>query len=425
MKNAILWTISKKNASVKCSRVKLVRMNIYKTTEDIKNHRRIGIIGGAFNPIHYGHLAAAEGARCELGLDAVLFMPTSQAPHKAIETFKEHRYIMTLLACAENDYFYTSRMEFERSGPSYTVDTLRTLQKESKAELYFIVGADEMMQITKWKEPAALMRLCSWAVLTRPGYDTSTLREHIAYLKENYGCQAALIEMPGFDISSTVLRERSKAGKSIKYMVPSAIERFIHEMKLYEASTAGFYDKIYAAVADKLSEKRIQHTLGVIDVSLLLAALHGANFHKTYLAALLHDYAKEYNEEESRALCRKFAIHLDKYQAENISLMHGHLSAELARQEFDIKDAEILNAIKYHTTGRAGMGLIEKIIKIADNSEANRPDFPGKDIIKSLSLENAGKAAAASIRRDHIYTRERGRAIHPWGMEALHSLEGE
>ena len=400
-------------------------MNMYKTQADLKNARKIGLIGGAFNPVHYGHLAAAEGVRCSLELDMILFIPTGQPPHKASGIFSEHRYLMTLLATAGNDHFYISRMEFERPGPSYTVDTINILREDCKAELYFIVGADEMMQILNWREAEKLMSLCKWAVVTRPGYDTNILYEHIAKLSKNYDCCAEIIEMPGFDISSTELRERSKNKKSVKYMLPPEIERYICEMKLYDGSEDKLYEKIHQALISRLSQKRFKHTLGVVEMSILLAARYGANFRKTYLAALLHDYAKEYNEEESRAMCKKFGIIPDEFQHKNIGLMNGHLSAELARREFNIDDTEVLNAISYHTTGRAGMGLIEKIIKIADNTEASRPDYPGKEEIVALSHENAGKAAAASIRRDIQYTKDRGRVIHPWGLEALRSLEGE
>jgi len=398
--------------------------DLFKKSPDIKNAGRIGIMGGVFDPIHYGHLAAAEGARQALGLDFVLFIPTGQPSHKNTATFREHRYLMTVLATADNPHFYVSRMELDRQGSTYTIDTLRILKEETDAELFFITGADEMMQIMQWKDAADLLRICQWVSATRPGYDTQALADHMADLSKTHGLQGYMIEIPGLDISGTALRRRITSGKGVKYLIPPAVETYLCDMGLY--SNPSVQDEmIQKAVADRLSSKRYRHTLGVLETAILLAAYYGVNLRKTYLAALLHDYAKEIKDEEKRVLCKDFGIPLDAIQEENISLMHGHLSAALARCEFDIEDIEILDAIRYHTTGRAGMGQLEKIIKIADNIEPNRPDYPGLDEIKALAGVSLDRGAVASIKRDIQYTKERGNAVHPLGVEALVDLEAQ
>jgi len=378
-------------------------MEIYKNPPNLKTLGNIGIMGGAFNPIHYGHLAAAEAVRLELELDLVLFIPTGRHVHKPVTGFGEHRYLMTLLATADNPHFFTSRMELDRPGATYTVDTLRILRKNTDARLTFIVGADEIMKINSWKEPEALKTLCDWAVVTRPGYTA-----------ESPNFPAKIIKTPMLDISSTDLRGRG----SIKYLTPPHVERYVREMKGEDL------EPIQQAVAGKLSPSRYEHTLGVIETAVLLSARHGVNFRKAYLAALLHDYAKEYSENEKRALCREFGLVPDEVQDGFINLMHGPLSAEMARKEFGITDEEILNPIIYHTTGRAGMSPLEYIIKIADNVEMKRPQFPGIDAIRALSADSLEKGAAASIRRDIEYTESKGRIIHSWGKEALKHLEG-
>jgi len=385
-------------------------MELIKSPPDIKNAKRIGIMGGAFNPIHYGHLAAAEAARCEQGLDFILFIPTGQPPHKESVTHPEHRYLMTILATASNPHFHSSRMEIEREGPSYTVDTIRLLKEQTDAELFFIVGADELLQISNWKNSEELLKLCHWISAVRPGYDAS---EQISRLN------ATLLKIPGIDVSGTELRERSKNNQSIKYMLPDGVERYVRELGLYKT---GQEENIWQEVAEQMSSRRYIHTIGILEASLLLAEHYDADMHKTFLAALLHDYAKEYSEEKKRSLCNKFKIKLDEVQDGYINMMHGPIGAELAKQKYNVTDSEILAAIRYHTTGRSGMGLIEKIVKLADNIERTREYYPQLEMIRKLSLYDLDGACAAAIKRDIEYTEGKGRTIHPWGLQALEYL---
>ena len=367
----------------------------------LKNARRVGIIGGAFDPIHYGHLTAAECTRCEMNLDFVLFIPTGQPPHKGKITFSEHRYLMAVLATADNGNFHITRMELDRPGPSYTVDTLRFLKENTDAELFFIIGADEKIQISSWKDSDQLPGLCNWFTVTRPGYNVEDA-----------------VKIPGIDISGTELRKRIKSNQPVKYLIPPAVERYISELDLYRTD----YEKIHQAVAAQLTKKRYQHTLGVIETAILLAARYGVDMKKAYLSALLHDYAKEFTEDRKHELCKKFNVSTDTIQKQNINLMHGSLSAEFARREFGVSDQEVLDAIIYHTTGRAGMGKLERIIKIADNIEPNRTYFPGLEEIRRIAKINLNRATIASLRRDMEYTKGKGRTLHPWGGEALADL---
>ncbi|MCL2400498.1 MAG: nicotinate-nucleotide adenylyltransferase, partial [Defluviitaleaceae bacterium] len=377
----------------------------------------------SFNPIHYGHLTAAEDARCKLNLDFVLFIPTGIPPHKGKITYMEHRYLMTMLATHDNPYFYVSRMELDRStsqnGPTYTVDTLRILKDMTDAELFFILGADEMLQISTWKDSDQLPSLSNWVAVTRPGYD---MKGH---------CQGEVLEIPGLAISGTELRDRVTKNEPIKYLVHPGVKRYIKDLNLYQENAVQEnatqeemlnFESLHQAVADKLSEKRYRHTLGVIETAVILAYLHNVNLKKAYLAALLHDYAKEFSEEEKRSLCKEFAITLDTVQNQNIGLMHGQLGSEFAGRIFGIDDTEILEAIRHHTTGRAGMGKLEQIIKIADNTEPNRENYPRLEAIRAMSVSNIEMATIAAIRRDIQYTKEKGHNIHPMGMEALEYL---
>ena len=360
---------------------------------------KIGILGGTFNPIHHGHLTVAEEVRCRLGLDYILLIPTGQPPHKTGAAFSEHRYLMTLLAAEGNPNLRVTRMEIDREGMSYTADTLRILKEQTDAELYFIVGADEMNQISSWRDADVLPSLCKWVAVTRPGHNIENA-----------------LEIPAVDISSTELRRRISEGQTIKYWLPEAVERYITEVGFDEE-----FEKIHKPVKAKLSKKRYMHTLGVIETSLILAARHGINMKKAYLAALLHDYAKELSDKEKRDACKKFGIKTDAVQEENISLMHGQLSAEFAQIDFGITDADVLKAVSYHSTGCVGMDSLGQLIKIADNIEPNRK-HPDVEKIKTAANKDLRQGAIMSIERDIQYNIDKGKKIHHWSPDALEYL---
>ncbi|MGC8972327.1 MAG: nicotinate-nucleotide adenylyltransferase [bacterium] len=196
------------------------------------NSDRIGLMGGTFNPIHYGHLVAAEEARHQFNLDQVIFIPSGQPPHRMPRTVipAEDRYIMTALAIATNPYFNISRIEIERPGPSYTIDTVRAFKEMyPRSELFFITGLDAILEILTWRDPYELVRLAHFIAVTRPGYNPECLKN----LDEEILDNVSLLEIPGYAISSTLIRERVAQGKPIRYMVPEPVEAYIRKHGLY------------------------------------------------------------------------------------------------------------------------------------------------------------------------------------------------
>jgi len=196
---------------------------------------RLGIMGGTFDPIHYGHLVAAEEARAAFGLHLVTFIPCREPPHKKDYqvTDAEHRYAMTMTATCTNPHFDALRIELERLGPSYTIDTLRQLHAaHPQAELFFITGADAVRELLTWREPERLVALCRFVAVTRPGYDLRGLERDLGELARS----VAAIEAPGVNISSTQIRERVAQGRSIKYLTPDAVETYIVKHRLYRDS---------------------------------------------------------------------------------------------------------------------------------------------------------------------------------------------
>lgn len=195
---------------------------------------RLAIMGGTFDPIHYGHLVAAEAARMEFALDQVIFVPSGEPPHKHGQVISpvQDRWNMTTLAVASNPYFKLSKVELERYGPSYTVDTIDWFRENfgPKTEIFFITGADAILEILTWKKVDLLMDLCKFIAVTRPGFNLNKLA-HV--LPERYVNKIEMLEVPGLDISSTGIRRRVKEGRTIKYLVPEKVENYILENKLY------------------------------------------------------------------------------------------------------------------------------------------------------------------------------------------------
>ncbi|MFU8851872.1 nicotinate-nucleotide adenylyltransferase [Micromonospora sp. SL1-18] len=195
--------------------------------EDI---RRVGIMGGTFDPIHHGHLVAASEVADRFGLDEVVFVPTGQPWQKADEPVSsaEDRYLMTVIATASNPRFQVSRVDIDRGGPTYTVDTLRDLHAEygPKVQLFFITGADALERILSWREVDRMFELAHFIGVTRPGFELSD--KHLP------ADTVSLVQVPAMAISSTDCRARVSRGEPIWYLVPDGVVQYIAKRRLYQ-----------------------------------------------------------------------------------------------------------------------------------------------------------------------------------------------
>lgn len=211
---------------------------------DQKTLNRIGIMGGSFNPIHIGHLVTAEEAYSQFQLDRIIFIPSGQPPHKEPRKFApaEDRYLMTVIATASNPHFTVSRMEIDRKGPSYTVDTLKELRRiyGPKPKIYFITGADAILEILTWKTPEILAELCEFIAATRPGYSLDKFKElHLLNESAKKLPRVHFMEVPALAISSTNIRRRLREGRPIKYLVPEGVEHYLYKSQLYRNEKHG------------------------------------------------------------------------------------------------------------------------------------------------------------------------------------------
>jgi len=200
---------------------------------------RIGILGGTFDPVHSGHLALAAAARAQLGLATVTFVPAGRPPHKGKRTLAEarHRLAMVRLATSGERWLEASPVEFDRTGPSYTIDTVRKFQRgvEPATAIYFLIGADTISELPTWKDIRELARLCTFSPVTRPGNDAEDLSPLAGVIDDDRirAIRDSVVLMKGVDISSTEIRRRVGAGEPIEGMVPPAVARYIRRQGLY------------------------------------------------------------------------------------------------------------------------------------------------------------------------------------------------
>lgn len=200
--------------------------------------KRIGIMGGTFNPIHFGHLLLAERAYEEYNLQEVLFMPSKKPSYKNLKELasENDRKRMVELAIEQKSYFSVSTLEYERTGNTYTYETMKILHNRyPQYQYYFLIGADSLFQLEQWKYAEELLKSTSFLVATRDGASYESLEKQIDILHKKYCADIHLLHMPTIEISSTEIRKRRAEKKSISYLVPKNVETFIFQQDLYTA----------------------------------------------------------------------------------------------------------------------------------------------------------------------------------------------
>lgn len=212
-------------------------MEYYRPSPDM---RRVGVLGGTFDPVHYGHLVIAEEAYHALDLAEMVFVPAGQPPHKpdALATTAQHRLAMLELAVASNAHFSISRVDLDRPGPSYTVDTLRLLRQQwgEQTAIYFLIGWDSLEDLLIWHDPAGVLAQLTYLVaVQRPGYqEESDYRASLEARLPGIKQRLLVVPAPQLEISSTDLRARVAEGRPIKYQLPESVEQYIEQYRLYQ-----------------------------------------------------------------------------------------------------------------------------------------------------------------------------------------------
>jgi nicotinate-nucleotide adenylyltransferase len=195
---------------------------------------KLGVMGGTFDPVHIGHLVTADEALCQFDLDEIVFVPTGAPPHKGLQSASpDIRHLMVHVAVASHPHFWVSRLEIDRAGTDYTVDTLAVLKAllRPDARLFFITGADAVLDILGWKDPEGILALCTLICATRPGYDLGRLAGVLAPL--HHKDRVVTMEIPALAISSSIIRARVAAGRGARYLVPEGVAQLIDKLGLY------------------------------------------------------------------------------------------------------------------------------------------------------------------------------------------------
>ena len=395
---------------------------------------KIGVYGGTFNPPHLGHVTAARAVFELLKLDLLLLVPDGQPPHKMLppgSPTPEQRLEMTRLAGEQlglGERVRTLDLELKREGRSYTAETLRQLhQQYPEDELWLLMGTDMFLTLQAWREPGEILSLAGIAAFGRTEEDTEELFSvQRDYLYRTYP-QARIftLTIPGVvDVSSTELRTMLARGEGGN-LLPPAVYGYILREGLYDtrADLKHLPLRTLRPVAlSYLKHKRIPHVLGTEQEAIRLAERYGADVEKARVAALLHDCTKRLDMEEQLALCRQYGIRLDALEQQALKLLHAKTGAAIARDVFGVDD-EIYRAIWWHTTGHAGMTLLEKIMYLADYIEPSR-DFPGVDKLRAVCYKDLDEGLLMGLEMTIEEMTGMGNPVHHATIEARDALKG-
>ena len=353
--------------------------------------RKIAIYGGSFDPIHVGHVALAEAAVREIRLDKLIFMPAYISPFKKDlkSTDGKDRCGMIETVLPLNEAFCLSEYELKKGGEaSYTIETLQYFDSLTDAELYFVLGFDSVIDLDKWYKGEEILRTYPLITGRRPDTDDSEGMRIIESFRKKYGANISVLEMEPVDAASSEIREMVKKGEPITGLVTEGVESYIIEHDLYKAKDTSYCEDIEALerfMKDNLKDTRFRHSLGVEKMAVKLAGIYGANVDKAAFAGRYHDIAKCFDQEKMDYHIRKYS--LDEGLIGNPALAHSKVGAAILEHEFGVTDNDILNAVKYHTTARKNMSLLEQITFVADVVEDNRT-YPDLKYYQDLAASN-------------------------------------
>lgn len=365
----------------------------------------IGLFGGSFDPFHNGHLAMVEAAAEAFPFERLIVMPVGLPPHKSRRlSFSTFRSESARLATDHLPHVQVSEREILTPGQNFTIDTIEKLLTENPGvQIKLISGSDFLFAVEEWYQYEKIISLVSFAISFRGNADKEKSQEQADYLRRKYGAKIDFFTMKTSTVSATEVRNNLMAGISASELLPAKVNELLEIYRPY--SYAKVIDDLDEATWQKLnayerrlfpylgSERRL-HSASSCLLGLELAAVHGVSALQVGTAALLHDLAKELPLQEQWAYAEKYL----GYEEENPELRHGPAAAFLAREEFGVKSADVLNAIHYHTSGRPEMSTVEKIVFLADKIEYGRP-FKDLEIIRSLAL---AEEAAVSEKSQYL-----------------------
>ena len=388
---------------------------------------RIGIFGGSFNPPHNGHIEAARQCVERLALDRLIFVPDAAPPHKTLadgSPTARQRYEMVRLAVRDVPHAEVSDLELQRSGKSYTVDTLRQFQAQYPTdELLLLMGTDMFLGFEKWYSPEIICKETTLVVAHRAEDDREVLEQQAQRLRERFGARVAWLENDFLPYSSTSVRAMLAFGAGRSYISPLVYDE-IERRRLYYVGCdlkSLPFDELSRVSLSLHKAKRVPHAAGCSRTAAELAQRFGADTDAARRAGILHDVTKALTPSEQLKLCETYGMMLSDFERKNAKLLHAKTGAAVAERVFG-ESPEVCKAIRWHTTGRAGMNTLEKIIYLADYMEPNR-DFPGVEKLRAAAQTDLDAAVALGLEMSVEQLRERGREVDENSLAALKELK--
>lgn len=353
---------------------------------------KIGIYGGSFNPPHLGHTLAIREIAKKIGLDLVIVVPAAVPPHKALAAGSpdaETRMEMLRLALAGMDSVEISPMELQRSGPSYTADTVRILHERYPSDqLYLLMGTDMFLSFHEWFEPEVICRYAAIVAAHRSVGDAKKklqIEQQAQNIRTFYQGNVILAENRFLDVSSTLVRRMLRFDCANSYLDPAVLSMILQN-GLYGTSESLQnlpFSKLRDVSLSLHDPKRVPHVIGCCETAARLARRWGADEDLAARAGILHDITKALDRTAQLLLCEKYGIMTNAFEQEHFKLLHAKTGAAVAQRIFG-EIEPVTSAIYWHTTGKANMSRLEKILYLADYMEPNR-QFDGVETLRSLS----------------------------------------
>ena len=384
---------------------------------------RIGIYGGTFNPPHIGHLRGASQAIDALGLDKLILIPDRIAPHKQIPSGSptpEQRLEMIRIAAAHYEKMEVSDIELMREGPSYTYLTVEALREAyPDARLYLIMGTDMFLSFQTWKYPDRITAQATLAVMYRGDKGERASIEAKKAEMETIGVEVELVENDTIPISSTQLR-RLLAFRCAEEFLPAGVGDYIREQGLYDTAAEWKnlpMEQLEPIVIRLLNPNRVAHVLGCRDTAVELAKHWGEDETNAARAGILHDITKALDGPLQLTLCEAYGKILSDFSRKYPKTLHALTGSLVAERIFGENEA-VVSAICHHTTGKADMNLLEKIIYVADYMEPCR-NFPGVEKLRALAYSDIDAALKLGLEMTLEHLKNQGNEVSPESREAL------